>query len=226
MVQAFFTDGYDNSYVADAVGEHPDRLIGIGVLDPLASESPDLLSELVENHGIGGVRLMNDRGRTPVCIDDPKTFGVWERAGSLNVPVSIAALLSDAAAIRTPLERFPHVHASLDHIWGLDFTSGPLDQLLAPVLALAEFPNFQLKVAPTNTFAAREAGVDPVELFRALVEGLGAERLIWGSNYPVRWGQQGTLQERLEAEQALWAFLPPNEQAHVFGGNANGLWPS
>jgi predicted TIM-barrel fold metal-dependent hydrolase len=226
MVQAFFTYGYDNSYVAKAVSEHSDRLVGISVLDPLAAESPDLLSDLVENHGIRGIRLMNDRGRTPVCIDDPKTFGLWERAGSLNVPLSIAALLTDAPAIRTPLERFPQVRASLDHIWGLDFTSGSFDQLVAPILELAEFPNFQLKIAPTNTFAAREAGLDPVELYRLLVGSLGSERLIWGSNYPVRWGKQGTLKERLEAEQAIWSFLPSAKRANVFGDNAARLWPS
>ena len=225
LVQAYFTYAFDNRYIADAAAADPARFVAICVLDPLDPTSPDKLSDLVENKGVKGLRLMNDRGRTPVCIDDPATFGLWERAAALDIPLSIAALLPDAPLLRVPLERFPHVRASLDHIWGLDFKSAPIEDLVASILALAAYPNFQIKVAPTNTFAAREAGVEPSELYRLLIDRFGAGRIMWGSNYPVKWGRQGALSERLNSEKAVWSFLPGAQQDMVFGRTAAANWP-
>lgn len=225
-VQAFFTYAYDNRYAVDTARAHPDRFTSVCIVDPVDPASPDRLSDLVENHGVRGLRLMNVRGRTPVRIDDPQTFPLWERASALGITVSVAALLVDADAIRAPLERFPDVRILLDDIWGwgVDF-AGPFAERMAPALALAAFPNFTLKIGPTITFAAREKGRDPVELYQLLIDRLGADRVMWGSNYPVRWGNQGSLRSRVDGEQKVWSFLPAGDREKVFSGNFNALWP-
>jgi L-fuconolactonase len=226
LVQAYFTYRFDNSYLTDAANAHPDRFATVCVLDPLDKSSPDRLSVLVTRHGVRGLRLMNDRGRTPVSLDDPSTFPLWERAAEHNIPVCIAALLGDVPLVRVPLARFPNVKVVLDHIWGLNIGSGPPFDLLKPVFDLAEYPNFYLKVAPTNTHAVRQAKSNPIDLYGPLIERFGARRIMWGSNFPVRYGGYGSLKERIERERNDFAFLSDDDRRWIFGDTALSLWPA
>ncbi len=57
---------------------------------------------------------------------------------------------------------------------------------------------------------------------RALLEGFGAERLCWGSDYPVV-RRFMTYRQALEIVRSHCAFLTPDERGAVLGGTITGL---
>jgi predicted TIM-barrel fold metal-dependent hydrolase len=56
LVQSFFTYGFDNSYAIDCAAADPARYQVVGVIDQTAPDAPEVLTRLVREHGVRGVR--------------------------------------------------------------------------------------------------------------------------------------------------------------------------
>lgn len=222
LVQAFFTYGNDNRYAVDVARAHPDRFRAVVVLDQLAPQAPDELSDLVENHGVAGLRIMGTK--RPGIFTNPQTFALWERAAALRIPVCVAAELPEIPDALEVIRRFPQVPVALEHMWGLELGDPPYERIAA-VLEAAALPNVKLKLAPNNTFAAREGKGSPAEFFRLLDDRFGVERMMWGSNYPAHWDKYGAIPERLSAMREDLASFGPAWNAAFFGQTALSYWP-
>jgi predicted TIM-barrel fold metal-dependent hydrolase len=55
-----------------------------------------------------------------------------------------------------------------------------------------------------------------------VVNAFGAERILWGSNFPAA---EGALSDLLSQAKAAIASLPRSEQAMIFAGAARTLYP-
>ena len=224
LVQSFFTYGFDNSYAIDCAAADPARYQVVGVIDQTAPDAPEVLTRLVREHCVRGVRLM-PKGMPEGVLWDPKTFGVWERAGELGIPVTVAAEIQHVPEMPQVVERFPDVVVCFEHMWGIEVDSPPFNRL-EPVVALARFPNVRLKLAPNNSFAAREAGIPPRALFDHLIGHFGIERLMFGSNYPAHPAKFGDYAARVKIMREDLSYLSEDDQAAFFGGNAARVWPA
>ena len=224
LVQSFFTYGFDNSYAIDCAAADSTRYQVVCVIDQTARDAPVVLTRLVREHNVRGVRLM-PKGMPAGVLWDPKTFGVWERAGELGIPVTVAAEIQHVPQMPQVVERFPGVTVCFEHMWGIEVDTPPFAQLES-VVALARFPNVQLKLAPNNCFAAREAGVPPRALFNHLIGHFGIERLMFGSNYPAHPAKFGDYAARVKIMREDLSYLSEADQAAFFGGNAARVWPA
>lgn len=224
LVQSFFTYGFDNSYALDCAAADPARFGVVCVIDQTASDAADVLAKLVAEHGVRGVRLM-PKGMPEGVLWDPRTFGVWERAGELGIPVTVAAEIQHMPHMPPVVERFPGVTVCFEHMWGIEVDQPPFERL-RPVVALSEFANVHLKLAPNNSVAARDAGIPPRALFDHLIGHFGIERLMWGSNYPAHPARFGSYADRLAIMREDMAYLPGDSQEAFFGRNAARLWPA
>lgn len=224
LVQSFFTYGFDNSYAMDCAAADPDRYQVVSVIDQTAPDAADTLARLVQERGVRGVRLM-PKGRPEGVLWDPMTFGVWQRAGELGIPVTVAAEIQHVPNMPAVVERFPQVTVCFEHMWGIDVDTPPFRQL-RPVVELARFPNVRLKLAPNNSFAARQAGIPPRALFDHLIENFGIDRLMWGSNYPAHPARFGDYAARVKVMREDLSYLSEKDQQAFFGGNAARVWPA
>jgi len=222
LVQPYFTYHFDNSYQAEAALAHRDRFLCVCVLDQVAPAAPDILSDLVENHGVRGVRFMHigDKG----IHRDPRAFPLWQRAIRHGIPICVAASLDEIADVRVVLDKFPEATVALEHMWATTTGDPPYDSL-KPVMELARFPNLRLKICPNNSHAARVGKSTPRAFFGMVAEHFGARRMMWGSNYPAHWDKYGKIPERLALMQADLAFLPEDDRRWFFGETALTLWP-
>ena len=76
VVQAYHTYKFNNAYAIDVALKYPDRMQSVVVIDQTLPDAPDLISDLAENKGVRGVRLMRVRKN---IYGDPQTFPLWER---------------------------------------------------------------------------------------------------------------------------------------------------
>jgi len=223
LVQTFFTYGTDNRFMIDCAQRHARRLASVCVIDQTAQDAPQILTDLVTNHAVSGVRLM-PKGHSPGVLSDPGTFPVWERATELGIVVTVAAELEHLHEMPPVIARFPEVKVCFEHMWGLEVGNPPYLQV-SPLLELAAFPNVNLKLCPNNSYAARAGTGTPRQFFGMLIDSFGIHRLLWGSNYPAHTGRFGNLEARLRIMQDDLSFLGEADRCAFFGENALRLWP-
>ena len=224
LVQSFFTYGFDNSFAIDCARSDPQRFQVVAVINQIAPDAPQILTELVEEHGVRGVRFM-PKGMPEGVLWDPASFPVWERAGALRIPITIAAEIQHVPHMPAVVERFPEVTVCFEHMWGVEVDAPPFS-VLEPVMALARFENVHMKLAPNNSFAAREAGFPPKQLFDHLIGEFGIHRLMWGSNFPAHPARFGSYADRLSVMQEDLSYLTEDDRDAFFGKNAERIWPS
>jgi predicted TIM-barrel fold metal-dependent hydrolase len=236
LVQASTAHGYDNSFCADSCARYPDRFVGVCCIDPLAPNAADTLSSWVEDRGMRGVRLfcisgisIGDRPSAPEprWLDDPLTYSTWQRAEQLGIPVDVQVAMSGLDMVRNLLERFPRVNVILGHLAGPSLAEGPPYERAKDLLALARYPNLFLKFTTNNTRAASQGQADPASFFKLLLQTFGANRLLWGSNFPATQGRPGAAyREIVEEVQRVLSFLAPEDREWMFAGTARRLFPA
>ena len=99
---------------------------------------------------------------------------------------------------------------------------GPPHAADAELFGFADDANVFLKVTPLN-FAPPDWGkASPESFLGKLIGEFGADRLAFGSNFPAT---AGTLQDILGKARAAFAFANSHDQALIFGGTAQRLYP-
>jgi predicted TIM-barrel fold metal-dependent hydrolase len=227
LVQGFGAYGYDNSYVLDAADARPTRYVSVVVVDAEDPQSPALVRALAQRHPrFTGIRLFSIGALEhpqPTWLDDPQTYSLWEVCGELRLRVVVACLPEHLPRLRRTLERFPDQPVVLDHGGFPDLAGGPPYPGAAELLALADdHRNLHCKLTSHLLEAAADHG-RPSDLVDRLVGGFGAERLLWGSDWP-------QTHDRPYAELVALASdacvnLTAVERAAVLGGTALTLWP-
>jgi predicted TIM-barrel fold metal-dependent hydrolase len=214
VVQPFGVYGYDNAYHADAAAAHPDRFVGVCGLSAALPDAPALLRHLVRERGMGGLRVTS-RG-DEVGFDDPRFLELMAEAERLAIPVCVLTSLKRLPSVHALARRYPGLTIALDHLGGQ--LADP-DEVVEGLRELAAAPNIFLKFStPLLT-----AGPPHETLLPRLIERFGAERLMWGTNYPVT--DEGGYASMVEFAREALSSLPETDQYALLSGTALRLWP-
>jgi L-fuconolactonase len=183
LVQFFGVYGNDNSYVADCVEQHPESFAGVGCVDPFAPDAAASLTYWARERGLHALRLFAPRGEEGAerWPDSPFAYPLLECAQALGVPVCLSMQKEQVVHLPGLLQCFPSLQVLLDHTANVPM-AGESDEALA-LMPLARHPNLLLKFS-TQNFAATADPAQIAPFLRALVGAFGADRLMWGSNYP------------------------------------------
>jgi predicted TIM-barrel fold metal-dependent hydrolase len=208
-----------NRFYADCLRAHPDRLAAFATFHPAAG-GPAVAAELqrARDEGLGGLGELSPHAQG-YGMDDPilgEALGLaagWGWPVNLHVsdpegrpyPGRVPTPLADFLALA---RRFPAVAFILAH-WG---GSLPLRRPDAPIP-----PNIHYDTAASPLSY-------PPEIWRRMIAAVGAERVIFGSDFPLN------LYPRLDPEPNLVRFtaearaaLAEPERAAVLRGNLSAL---
>ncbi len=225
LVQASTCYGHDNSYITDAVREHPDRFTGVFSVDVLAPDAPEKIRYWA-GRKLTGMRLFTAGSTMPNqadWVDDPRSFPAWKCAGELGIPVCMQMTTKAIPQLVGMLERFPRVRVILDHLAKPTLSDGPPYAAAAEVFRLAEYKNLYLKLTPRTVAEAQNGKATHATFFPLVVSKFGASRIAWGSNYPA---SEGTLPELLKVSQAALSVLSTEDRDWIFSGTALDLYPA
>ncbi|MBB5411078.1 L-fuconolactonase [Paraburkholderia sp. HC6.4b] len=216
----------DNRYQQDCVKRYPGRLSSVAWVDV---EAPDV-AMTIENLAAGGVSGI--RLRPSSCLPDGRLPEAWRAVQETGLPVSC---VGSAEAFNAPgfielVARLAGTTIVLEHLGG---TSMPVttDEQLAirrQVFKLAAFPNVMLKVPglgelmprdPKTWHLGRPFGDAASPLVHEAVAAFGANRLMWGSDFPVVSSREG-YGNALDLTRIALNGLPDEDLNAIFGGNA------
>jgi L-fuconolactonase len=215
---------YDNEYQFECEQRYPGRfvsVVGVDVADPAAV---DQLAALAAR-GAKGVRLAPD-SRSPG--NDP--LAIWQAAAALGLPVSCGGSAPQFASpeFAALVATLPELPIVIEHLGGLKAPEhNAEDPITEQILALAQYPNTYLKIHGLGEFCQRNLPVsmpfpfDPtgLDLLQAAYKAFGAERIMWGSDFPPVSGREGYA-KALRFPLDFFADKPERERALIFGGVA------
>jgi predicted TIM-barrel fold metal-dependent hydrolase len=216
----------DGRYEREAVAAWPGRLAAIAALplDPNDADVERAARELGAP-GASGCRLLLVRGDAlRRCLAggfDP----VCARAGELGLPVLVLGRHAQGlAAVRRLAGRYPATPFVIDHFAHVGPAAHADDE--QALLDLSGLHNVHVKLALHHQLSSEDypwADLHPLQA--KLLAAYGAERLMWGSNFPM-FLPDPTYQERLDAVRVAFPFASAEDRAMVLGGTAARLWPA
>jgi predicted TIM-barrel fold metal-dependent hydrolase len=240
----------DSAWLAECVRAHPDRIRSMAPVDEwrIIDESDAVIGELTEaikTHGLHAIKFI-----PPLAYitgdaewDDGPYRPFWEAATALGVPVfftlgttrktgpavtdadHVDGYLEQHDILMRWMERYPNVVCSLTHgfPWRV-FLDG--DGLTLPEKIWAPFENpkchleicFPVRLGDLFDFPYRE--VWPT--LAAMVERIGAARLLWGTDMPFQ-NRFCTYRQSRDWIEKYCSFLSDDDRDRIMGGTASAI---
>ena len=188
-----------------------------------SAKSGMMLWDLVQKHGIKALRSIPAESRTR--FDHPAVRRLWQAAHELGITVDIFLMQMEwVEGAERLLREFSHLTVAFCHC--LDLKPGEeYREKLEAVLRLARFPNLIAKVDFISTGTEKGfPGDDLHEAALRIIDAYGAERCVWGSNYPNRlWTPKMSYAEHLRIFREVLP-LKEEDRRQILGETARRLW--
>jgi predicted TIM-barrel fold metal-dependent hydrolase len=226
FVQPWFYH-WDNTYMVRSLQRFPDRFRAVCVVDPRGPQAADALRRW-HAEGVTGIRLRPMReGENPTTgpwFATDETMPLWEaiaETGTIVCPLWAGTELGRLPAL---LGRFPGVTVVVDHLNNPDPALGLDQPAFRALLALARLPQVHVKLSGFHHWCReRYPYRDGLPYVEALVRAFGANRCMWGSDFPHVLAGCGYVRNRnLFPREA--SFLSKAELDAVMGGTAERVW--
>ena len=215
--------GWNNAYLLDAARACPERLKTVCLVDPHSPESPAKLERLVREQGVSGVRFNWNLDPSFAWSSNAEHGQIWSLAEELGIPVCLQISRLQLGAVKEMAANYSQVRIVIDHFGHPQPGSREDGRVFKQFLALSEYPQCYAKLSGLYYFSRLEAPYrDTWPLIRATVQAFGAQRCLWGSDFPFileRWSYTDwlqLLQNRLE--------FTPVELEYILGQTALELW--
>jgi predicted TIM-barrel fold metal-dependent hydrolase len=225
VVQASTVYGHDSHYVVEAVRAHPGRFVGVFSLNAVADDAVDQIKRWTDQ-GLVGLRLFTTGSTMPGQADwlgDRRSWPAWAYAEARGIPICLQMTMDGIPMLRGLLEQFPEAKVLLDHLARPDLADGPPYDRARALFDLAAFPGVHLKLTNRTLAAAGQGASTATAFIPLVVERFGADRILWGSNFPAA---EGRLAALLDEAKAGLSVLPEADRATILAGSARRLYPA
>jgi len=223
LVQASSAYAFDNTYVSEAVAAHPDRFTGVFSVDVVAPDAVEQMKHWMSK-GLTGMRIFTAGSTQPeqqTFFAEEASFPAWQFAADNGLSVCMQMQLRGTPLLKLVMDRFPTVRVILDHFARAEAADGPPYAAAAPLFALAKYPNLYLKLTHRPLEQAVKGKATPETFLGKAVQEFGANRIIWGSNFPAA---PQPLPELIALARNALSFLPQQDQDWIFFKTAQALY--
>jgi L-fuconolactonase len=212
---------WDNRYICHVAATQSDWIAGVCALDPEDPKGPAILTELVRDYSIRGVRILTlNSGH----LDVPEVRRLWAKATELGLVINVVTSTAHTDQLASLLSAFPTAKAVLEHSLCINRVEDKAESLRA-LASLARSPNAvvelcDLPVVSNEVFPFK----DVHDLYMKIIEMFGPERCVWGSGFPTEfWVEKAGVSEVLDV---FVHQLPLDAAARsqVLGDTAARLW--
>lgn len=232
-----------NKYLSECVRSYPDRFIALAVVNEWEADQESQVLRLrhaITELGLSGLYFHTEGFFMTDFrdhLDDEKLDPLWREVRRLGIPVfwdtyssrrnQTEDYLEQARRLDRWAKKYPDIVAVFTH--GLVLNYFPRREnryeIPAEIWGVLKNPNVYLELLFNVENTVLEDYPYPLAhlVIRELCEGLGAEKLMWGSDMPAA-GRQCTYRQSLDYIRNYCEFINPADMDLVLGGNAARLF--
>ena len=206
----------DNRYLVDVIEAHPGRF-GAAMIVPDDDDGSAIRGWAEQ--GLSGIRLLANfrgRGRDPLAH--------WRAAAELDLVVSLFSRpdILQSAEFAEVLRLFPNLSLVIEHLGGVT-PEFDVNEFTA-ITALARHENLTIKLPGFGEFCHLPCPFQQVPpLAEMTLEAFGAQRTMWGSDWPPVSSREG-FDNSLAFPLNYLSGLSADERAWIFGKTAQKVW--
>lgn len=224
VVTQEYLDGNQNGYLLEIKKCYPQRFFVHGLLDFCHPQKLKKEFDKVVRQGFKGIKcpaMFLPSLKNPVRLDQSELMAVWEamQAHGMVLSIDLAAGDEQVPQMKNILKAFPRLKVAVGH-FGMVSRGNWMAQI-----RLAECENVYIECGGIIWLFRREGPPfkKAQQCIKQAVQAIGAEKIMWGSDYP-RTMVDFTYRQSLEFALSGCEFLTERERAAFLGQNAARLY--
>lgn len=210
----------NNEECAQLARSYPDRLATLTAVELHEPDAAEQVARARDQFGALGISYYPSTPDTEWMLA-PACEALWEAYRANDLVCNLQAPPPTYAVVLELARRYPEIRFVINHM-GLPRSLAPDDATYGGLLAGASLANLFVKASAFYAAAATSWDFRcPVALgsFSRLLKGLGADRIMWGSDWPPV-GNHITYKQSLEIVRTFADGLDDAGRALVLGENA------
>lgn len=214
----------ETEFMLDIAARTPFVAGVVGWVDFDSPRAPDDITRLAADRHLVGIRPMVQDIADDDWLVRPSHRPVFEALIAHGLVFDALVLPRHLSRLHIVLERHPRLTTVIDHGAKPEIRHGKIEPWHADMTRLAAFPNVTCKLSGLVTEARPQWTIDDLQPYAAhLLAAFGAERLIFGSDWPVC-TLATSYEQWHDVANRLLPALTEAERAAVFGGNAARIY--
>lgn len=182
LIQMSFYN-FDNSYMLDAIAQHPGVFSGVAIVDHEASRLEEKVNELTAR-GVRGFRI-HARGQQAGWPESAGMARLWRVASIEGLAVCPLINPSDLPYIEQLCRRNPETTVVIDHFARIGADGTLREEQLDQLCRFANYPNVYVKTSAFYALGQKQPPYrDLLPMIRRLLDAFGPQRLMWASDCP------------------------------------------
>jgi L-fuconolactonase len=213
-------DEADTRYLLDLADQHQFVAAVVGWTDLKAADAPARIAALAAHPRLRGLRPMLQDLADDQWIADPALAPAVEAMLRHGLALDALVLPRHLAPLLQFARRHPQLPIVIDHCAKPAMDAVPSTAWRQAMAGLAALPQVHCKLSGLATEAGPAWTVEQLRPYVLhILDVFGAERVIWGSDWPVL-NLAADYGAWLDASEALLAHLDAPQRAAIFGLNA------
>ncbi|MFD0869058.1 Predicted metal-dependent hydrolase of the TIM-barrel fold [Chlamydia abortus] len=210
-----------------ALCEEEETLAGVvGWIDLEADDFHEQYARLAANRYFLGIRPMLQDLPDDRWILRPKVISALEKLARDEFPVDLLVKPRHLVHILELMKQVPGLRAVVDHLAKPNIKEGVMEPWSTHIKELAQFPNLYCKLSGMVTEADHEQWRtnDFIPYVHHVVECFGAERVMFGSDWPVCLLAVSYQEVTGLLNECLPAYITEQDKERIFGENASRFY--
>jgi L-fuconolactonase len=223
LVQAAPTDA-ETAFLLKQADANPAVLGVVGWVDLLALDAPERIHQLARHPKLKGLRPMLQDIPDESWILQPSLAPALQAVSDCGLVFDALVKSHHLPRILTLATRYPALSIIIDHAAKPDIAHGQWQPWADAMATLALESTAMCKLSGLMTEAGPSPERGAVQRWgQHVLDCFGADRVVWGSDWPVL-ELAGSYAEWWAESQQMLASLSPQARAAVLGGNARRLY--
>jgi len=211
--------GFDNSYILDAMREHPGVFAVVGMVD--LRDRPGEKARDLARRGARGLRVAPGGQKRDAWLADEGLLELWQVAGQEGMAVCPLVNPEFLPAVGQLCGKFPGTKVVIDHFARIGADGQIRKEHLDDLCALAKHPQVQVKVSAFYALGRKESPyLDLAPMIRRVLDAFGPERLMWGSDSPFQVLKGHTYRDSVELLRSRLDFLSAADRRRLLRDTA------
>jgi len=184
LVQMSFYQ-FDNSYMLDAIANHPGVFSGVAMVDEHEPGISKRMKDLTKK-GVRGFRIFTAKEENlEKRFDSPGMAEIWKTAADEGLSVCLLINPETLPLVGRMCAKYPRTPIVIDHFARIGMTGTILRPDLDCLVSLSKYPHVHVKTSAFYAFGKKQAPyLDLGPMIRECRDNFGAQRLMWASDSP------------------------------------------